>query len=103
MRLIRFLMGALAATASTYFYGGWAQAESETQIGKMLLNAYNTPGAETPLTPQVIAAGFTVLGAVWSVQRKVLRLGRLGALVALLLGVAGGVAALVLPARTNNS
>ncbi len=99
MALIRFLLGTLAAAAAAYFFGGWALTESENQIGKMQLNAYNSPGAESPVPPQVVASGFSLLGTLWMVQRRLLGQSLAGALVALLLGVGAGVAALILPER----
>ena len=99
MALIRFLVGTLVAAAASYFFGGWALTASETQIGKMQLNAYNSPGAESPVPPQVLASGFSLLGTLWMAQRRLLGQSRFASLLALLLGVGGGIAALLLPER----
>lgn len=102
MGLIRFLLGTLVAAAAAYFFGGWALTESETQIGKMQLNAYNSPGAESPVPTQVLASGFSLLGTLWMMQRRLLGQSRVAALLALLLGAGGGVAALLLPERNDS-
>ncbi|MGL4647863.1 MAG: hypothetical protein ACRC1H_00540, partial [Caldilineaceae bacterium] len=86
MSFLRFLLGTLITGAAAYFFGGWALAQSETQIGKMQLNAYNSPGAESPVPPQVIGTGFTVLSSLWMVQRRLLRQSFVGAMLAMLLG-----------------
>lgn len=99
MSFFRFLFGTLIAGVAAYFYGGWALSQSEAQIGKMQLNAYNTPGAESPVPPQVLATGFSVLSTLWMVQRRLLRQTRTGSVLALLLGAGAGAAALLLPAR----
>jgi len=101
MSFIRFVVGVLLAAISAYLFGGWAQAESEQQIGKMQLNAYNTPGAESPVPPQVVASGAALLSSLWMAERRVLRLPGGVALLALLLGLGGGIAALLLPARDD--
>ena len=94
MRVIRFLLGTMVAAVVTFFYAGWARRQAEAQIGKMQLNAYNTPGAESPVPPQVMASGISILGAVWWVQHRILRQHGGGAVFSLLLGAAVGVAAL---------
>ena len=68
--------------------------QAEAQIDKMQLNAYNSPGAELPVPPQVMASGISTLGAVWWVQPGSLRQHGAGAVFSLLLGAAVGVAAL---------
>ena len=48
MRTIRFLVGTTVVAVVTFFFAAWARRETEAQIGKMQLNAYNTPGADSP-------------------------------------------------------
>lgn len=96
MKLIRFLFGTAIAAAVTYFFAGWARDETEAQIGKMQLSAYNTPGAEPPVSPQVSAAGFSALSATWWVLSKVLRMPAWQIATAILLGAVTGVATLFL-------
>ena len=94
MRLIRFLLGTIAVGVVTFFFAAWARQQTEAQIGKMQLDAYNSPGAGSPVPPQVMATGVSVLSAAWWVQRNVLRQRGAGAFFSLLLGAAAGVAAL---------
>lgn len=96
MKLIRFLFGTALATAVTFFFAGWARDESEAQLGKMQLSAYNTPGAEPPVPPHVTAAGFSVFGALWWALRTVLRMPAWQIVAAIILGAATGIAALFL-------
>jgi hypothetical protein len=88
------LLGTAVTGVVTFFYAAWARRETEAQIGKMQLNSYNTPGAETPVPPQVMATGVSTLGAVWWVQHNILRQKGSGAIFSMLLGAAAGVAAL---------
>ncbi len=94
MRLFRFLLGTSIAGVVTFFFAAWARRETEAQIGKMQLNAYNTPGAGSPVPPQVMATGVSTLGAIWWVQHNILRQQGSGAVFSLLLGTAAGVATL---------
>jgi hypothetical protein len=95
MRLTKFLMGTLLAGLATLFFTGWARNEVEAQIGKMQLNAYNSPGAELPVPPTVLAAGAGLLTMLWLVLRRGLGLRFLAALMALSLGGVSGVATLL--------
>lgn len=94
MNLLRFLLGALVTAITTFFYAAWARSESEAQIDKMQLDAYNTPGAQAPVPPHVFATGMTVLTGLWFVLARILRMPTMQRALAVLLGVAGGVAAL---------
>ncbi len=94
MRTIRFLVGTTVVAVVTFFFAAWARRETEAQIGKMQLNAYNTPGADSPVPPQVMATGVSTLGAVWWVQHNILRQKGSGAVFSMLLGAAAGVATL---------
>lgn len=94
MPLIRFLFSTTLTAVVTFFYASWARAESEAQIGRMQLAAYNTPGVDSPVPRQVFTVGMSVLGVLWFVMGRVLRM-RLGQrILSLLAGVAGGVALL---------
>jgi hypothetical protein len=99
--LIRFLIGAAIAGVAAYFFGGWALDESEQQIGKMQLNAYNSPGAESPIPRKVAGSAFALLGWVWFAQRRILRLPGFAAFMAMVVGIGGGLAALLLPAQDD--
>lgn len=95
MALVRFLIHALLTAAAAYLFAGWAKAQSDRQIGKMQDAVFNTPGAEAPVPPAVAAAAISLLGTLWTVGRRLLRLGRGLALLGLLTGAAAGVAAFV--------
>lgn len=43
------------------FYMRWSFEQAETQIDKMQDAAFNTPGAEAPLPPNVLLAGFAIV------------------------------------------
>ena len=44
------------------FYVRWGMEQAEQQIDKMQENAFNTPGAEAPITPVVAMSGGLLLG-----------------------------------------
>lgn len=94
MKLIRLIVATLLAAATTFFYAAWARTESDAQISRMQLDSYNTPGADSPVPPQVFAAGMSVLTALWFVLARILRVPTFERTVALLFGVVGGIAAL---------
>lgn len=93
MALVRVLIHALLTAVGAYFFAGWAKAQSDAQIRKMQDAVFNTPGAEAPVPPAVAATALSLLGALWTLGRQVLRLGRVGTLFGLLAGAAAGVAA----------
>jgi len=95
MGFFRFLLSTAVAAVGTYFYANWARRQSELQIGKMQMNAYNTPGAESPVTPQVFASGMGALSTVWFIQRRILRSGVATAVLGMLAGAAVGVGVLI--------
>lgn len=94
MRMIRFVLGILLVSTASYLFAAWARRETEAQIGKMQLNAYNSPGAGSPVPQRVIGTGISTLGMIWWVQRNILRQRSGGAVSAMLLGAAIGVATL---------
>ncbi len=94
MRMLRFIMGTTLVGGVIYFFASWARAETEAQMGRMQLDAYNSPGAGSPVPPKVMATGVSILGTIWWVQRNLLRQRGLGAVMSMLLGAAIGVATL---------
>ncbi len=95
MALLKFIVSVLLAAAATFLYVTWARNKSETQIGRMQLNSYNTPGAETPVPPTVLGSALGAIGLVWFLQRRLMRNSTVPAVVALLLGGAAGVGAVI--------
>ncbi len=103
LKFLRFVLATAIAAGVTYFYARWARDESEAQLGRMQINAYNTPGAEAPVPPQVAATGFSVLGGTWWALRKVLRLRGATTVFAMLAGVVMGLAVLIATSTDTHS
>ncbi len=95
MGLLKFVLSTLLAAVVTFFYVTWARNKSETQIGRMALNSYNTPGAEAPVPPTVLGSALGAVGMVWFLQRRLLRNSTVPALLALVLGGAAGVGVVI--------
>lgn len=95
MALVRFLLHTLLVAVATYFFAGWAKAQSDRQIGKMQDAVFNTPGAEAPVPPAVAAAGVALFGSLWLAGRRLLLLRGWQTLLGLLGGAAGGAAAFI--------
>jgi hypothetical protein len=95
MNMFKFLFSVALAAIVTFVYVIWARNKSEGQIGKMQLNAYNSPGAETPVPREVMASAMGAVGILWFLQRRILRNSSIPAALALLLGGAAGVAAVI--------
>lgn len=95
MNIFKFLLSVALAAIATFVYVTWARNKSEGQIGKMQLNAYNSPGAESPIPKEVMASAMGAIGMLWFLQRRVLRNSTVPAGLALVLGGAAGVAAVI--------
>lgn len=99
----RFIAGTVLAGGVSYVFADWAQSQTDVQINKMQLSAYNTPGSEAPIPPAVLTAGMSTLSALWFVQRKLLRQSWGGATLSVLMGVALGLALLVGLPKNNSA
>ena len=87
---MNFLLSLLQALGVTAFFLRWSQGRIERQIDRMQEAAFNTPGAEAPVTPEMLIAGAGLFGAHLLVG-SVLGLRKRYALLSFLLGSAGGV------------
>ena len=103
MSFPRFIAGTALAGGVTYVFANWAQSQTDVQLNKMQLSAYNTPGSEAPIPPAVLTAGMSTLSALWFVQRKLLRQSWGGATLAVLMGAALGMAALFALPKDNSA
>ena len=101
--MFKFLFSVALAFIATFVYVLWARNKSESQIGKMQLNAYNSPGAESPVPKEVMASALGAIGMLWFLQRKVLRNSTVPASLALALGGAAGVAAVIYTSSANKA
>lgn len=101
--MFKFLFSVVLAAIATFVYVLWARNKSEGQIGKMQLNAYNSPGAESPVPKEVMASALGAIGMLWFLQRKVLRNSTVPASLALVLGGAAGVAAVIYTSSANKA
>ncbi len=101
MNIIKFVFSVVLAAVATFGYVIWARKKSEGQIGKMQMNAYNSPGAESPVPKEVLASAMGAVGMVWFLQRRLLRNSTVPAALALVLGGAAGVAGVLYAAKSG--
>jgi hypothetical protein len=92
---VRFLVSTILTAVTAWIFLRWAREQSERQIGKMQDAVFNSPGAESPLPPGVIAAGIGLLIGLWIIARNILRLRSWQTLFSLLTGGLLGVIALL--------
>lgn len=90
MVLLRFLISALYSALLTPIYLLWAQQQADAQIDKMQEAAFNTPGAESAVTPAMALGGAGVLASQLFVGRALLRLSGVQSIASLLLGSSVG-------------
>ncbi len=90
---MRFLTSIALTAVIMVSFLRWASEQSERQIGKMQDAVFNSPGAESPVPPGVIATGIGLLVGQWIVVRKVFRLKTWQTVVSLMVGglLAAGV------------
>lgn len=89
----RFLVSFIANTVAWFAFFDWSRLQAEGQIDQMQKAAFDTPGAEAPIPPSVVAAGAGVLLGQLLLTR-LLGLGAWGRWLSLLLGSAAGAAIL---------
>ena len=66
---MRFLFNLLATALALPYYLEWSRAQAEEQIDEMQRAAFNTPGAESPVTPAVILGGMGLLFGHFALAR----------------------------------
>ena len=88
--MLRFLSSTLYLAILLPFYLQWSGKQVEGQIDKMQEAAFNTPGAEAPITPAVVVGGITLVTSHIVIARRVLGLSNFAAFLSLLLGGALG-------------
>lgn len=86
MRSIRIGASILYLTALLPLYLQWSKQQAERQIDKMQEAVFNSPGAESPVTPAVVAGGVTLLSSHFVIARKGLNLDNEEALATMFLG-----------------
>ena len=74
MRSIRIGASILYLASLLPIYLQWSRQQAEGQIDKMQSAVFNTPGAESPLTPSVVTGGVTLLSSHFVIARKGLQL-----------------------------
>ncbi len=89
--MVKFILSTLATAAALPALLSWAQGRAEGQIDKMQDAVFNTPGAESPVTPDVALAGVGFVSAHFVLGQKVLGLRGWQTILSLLLGIGIGI------------
>ncbi|MFO7634857.1 MAG: hypothetical protein R6W76_20075 [Caldilinea sp.] len=87
---LRMMISAALTALALPFYLRWAIDQSEDQLDKMQKAVHFTPGAESPLPPEVLAGAAGLSVSHFAVGR-VLRLNWFQAFLSLIIGIALGV------------
>jgi UDP-N-acetylmuramyl pentapeptide phosphotransferase/UDP-N-acetylglucosamine-1-phosphate transferase len=67
--LFRFLLSTFLTALAVPFYLKWSRDQAEGQIDKMQQAVHDTPGAESPVTPEVLLGGAGLLAGHWLLSR----------------------------------
>jgi hypothetical protein len=86
MKAIRVGASILYLAAVLPLYLQWSQQQAERQIDKMQDAVFNSPGAESTVTPAMVIGGVAVLGSHFVISRKGLDLDAGDTLATMLLG-----------------
>ena len=87
--MIRTLLSTLITALLVLPYLNWSRVQTEQQIDKMQAAAFDTPGAESPVTPAVMGGGLALL-LIHFIGARQLGLRAWQTLASLLMGVAIG-------------
>jgi len=86
MRSIRIGASILYLAAVLPLYLQWGKQQAERQIDKMQEAVFNSPGAESAVTPAVVVGGVTLLSSHFIIARKGLALDNEEVLATMFLG-----------------
>lgn len=88
--MLKFLLSIALLASSLPFYLNWGRSQAEEQLNKMQEAAFNTPGAEAPITLSIFAGGFALMGGhfLWC---RLLGLRRWRPLASLVVGLGAGI------------
>lgn len=89
--MLKFILSTLATATALPALLFWARGRAEGQIDKMQDAVFNTPGAESPVTPDVALAGAGFVSAHFVLGQKVLGLRGWQTILSLLLGIGIGI------------
>ncbi|MBW7881759.1 MAG: hypothetical protein H3C34_03830 [Caldilineaceae bacterium] len=67
--LVRFTVGTAFTTIALPFFLDWARDEAEKQIDRMQEAVHFTPGAESPITAEVVVGGIGLTAGHFIVAR----------------------------------
>jgi len=87
--MIRIFFATLLTAALLPIYLRWSRTQAERQIDKMQAAAFDTPGAESPVTPTVLGGGVALLLA-HLIGSRLLRLNAWRTVMSLVLGLTVG-------------
>lgn len=86
MKSIRVGASILYLAAILPLYLQWSRQQAEGQLHKMQSAVFNSPGAESTMTPAMVVGGLAVLGSHFVISRKGLDLDNGDTFATMLLG-----------------
>lgn len=99
---MRFLASTLYISILLPFLLGWAKNETDHRMKKMQDAAYDTPGAESPLPPQVIIGSMGLIGGHFLFSSGIMKLKKRFTFLTLIVGGLIGVAMFLFAQRESN-
>ena len=88
--MLKFFFSTLYLAALLPLYLIWSREQMEGQIDKMQEAVFNTPGAESPVTPPMIVGGITLWTSHMVIARRGLQLSLIAAFGSMVAGGAIG-------------
>lgn len=88
--MLKFLLSTLYLAALLPMYLVWSREQVEYQLDRMQEAVFNSPGAESPITPSVVVGGITLLTSHMVIARRGLQLSLTASLMSMLVGGAVG-------------
>ena len=94
--MIKFLLSTLSTAALLPFFIRWGVGQTNKQLDKMQEDAFDTPGADSPITPPMLLGALGVVVSHFVAGRGLFRLRFWQSIASLLFGAAGAVVLFVL-------
>ncbi len=97
----KFILSIFYTALLLPFYLRWSQQQTERQIDKMQDAVFNTPGAETIVTPPIVLGGLMLLGFHFLLGKRALGLKTWQTVLSLLMGVTAGLGIFMFPTQNK--
>ena len=101
--MIKFLLSTLSTAALLPYFIQWGVGQTNKQLNKMQEDAFDTPGADSPITPPMLLSTMGVIVSHFVAGRGLFRLRFWQSMASLIFGTAVAVALFVLWFQSEDS